>query len=96
MTTWRVTLNDESTASIEADRVDVVDGGALAFAVAAEPPPAGMAEVCILSARSWRWAVADGAAVTFSNPAWGGAQTPAPAAPKLIPATDPVPPRRGW
>jgi hypothetical protein len=90
MTTWTVLLADESTASIEADRADVVDGGALVFAVAAEPPPAGMAEVCILSARSWRWAVADGAAVS-----WGAKQTPAPE-PKLIPATNPVPPRRGW
>jgi hypothetical protein len=90
MTTWRVTLSDESLCEVEADRADVVDGGALVFAVTAGPPPAGMAEVCILSARSWRWAVADGAAVS-----WGAKRTPAPE-PKLIPATNPEPPRRGW
>jgi hypothetical protein len=31
-----------------------------------------MAEIFPLNPRSWRWCVADGAAVSFSNPAWGG------------------------
>ena len=81
---FTVTLADESTAALDADRVDVVDSVALVFAAAAEPPPAGMQEIFILSARSWRWCVADGAAVSWSNPAWGG-QAAAPAAkPKIL------------
>jgi hypothetical protein len=85
---FTVTLADESTATVTADRVDVVDGGALVFAAAAEPPPAGMQEIFILSARSWRWCVADGADVSLSNPAFGGAQqTPAPPKPpRMYPA----------
>ena len=82
---FTVTLADESTAALDADRVDVVDSGALLFAAAAEPPPAGMQEIFILSARSWRWCVADGAAVSWSNPAWDGQAVAAPTAePKIL------------
>jgi len=84
-TRYTVTPSDESTAELDADRVDVVSGGALCFARASEPPPAGMAEIFLLNPRSWRWCVADGAAVSFSNPAWGG-QAVAPEAkpPKIL------------
>ena len=85
---FTVTLADESTAALDADRVDVVDSGALVFAAASEPPPAGMAEIFILSARAWRWVVAEGTDVSWSNPAWGGAPVdPKPA--RLLPATNP-------
>ena len=66
-TRYTVTPSDESTAELDADRVDVVSGGALCFARASEPPPAGMAEIFPLNPRSWRWCVADGAAVSFST-----------------------------
>ena len=92
---YTITLSDESTAQVDADRVDVVDGGALCFAVADEPPPAGMREVFILSARAWRWCCAADAGVSWSNPAWGGQQQHSPPKPtRILPATNP--PERGW
>jgi hypothetical protein len=92
-TRYTITLADDSTAQVDADRVDVVDGGALVFAVADEPPPAGMREIFILSARAWKWVTAADAGVSFSSAAWGG-QQPA-AAPRLIPAVE-IPDRSGW
>ncbi len=94
-TRYVVTLSDESTAAIDADRVDVVDGGALVFAVADEPPPAGMRETFILSARAWRWCQAADAGVSWSNAAAWGGQQPEQKPPRLLPATSP-PERAGW
>jgi hypothetical protein len=69
VTRYVVTLSDESTCAVDADRVDVVDGGALVFAVADTTPPDRLREIFILSARSWRWCEAADAGVSWSNAA---------------------------
>jgi hypothetical protein len=91
MTRYTITLNDDSTAQVDADRVDVIDGGALVFAVAAEPPPAGMREIFLLNARAWRWCVSADAAVSWS----AAAQAPQSKPPRLLPAVE-IPDRAGW
>jgi hypothetical protein len=94
-TRYVITLADESTATVDPDRVDVVDGGALVFAVADEPPPAGMREVFLLAPRSWRWCQAADAGVSWSNATWGGQQGEQKPPPRLLPATS-HPERAGW
>jgi hypothetical protein len=84
MSAYTIVLADDSTATVDADRVDVIDGGALVFARADEPPPAGMREIFLLNARSWRWCVAEGTEVSFSN----AAQPAEPKAPRVLPAVD--------
>lgn len=76
-----VTLSDESTCAVDADRVDVVDGGALVFAVT-DGDASAMREIFLLNARSWRWCVSADAGVSWSSAQWGGAQQ------------DPAPPQR--
>jgi hypothetical protein len=93
MTRYSILLADESTASIDADELQVVDG-ALCFLVADAVPPAPLRRVFVLSARAWRWCTAGDAGVSFSNAAWGGEKASAPA-PKVLPAiSTPDPMRR--